>query len=511
METLTGLSTAARGRTALLLAPAAVALVWLHAATVPLAFIGDDFQWWQHAREAIERPRLLLTPYGGVRLLNTWTLALDHLLFGTAPAGYHLTNVALYLLCGVLLWLAARRLGLTPAARAAVVSLWLISPYSLEPAVVADQRFEPLQLALWLGLLLLWPGPGERWTPRRAAGAAVLAALTAVNKESWVVLPGFTFVFDLWVARRRWREAVARSLAVGAGVGAYLLAYAREPAIAPGTFFSATPANLLKVPNAWAAFSLLAELRVGAFAFGFAELAASLAIALLLVAAWRLRDGLIAVGLAFFLLPFVPLLPIGWSTSRYTTIPLAGFLLAMAGAIRWLAELLGERHRTAVAVACSAAAAAVFAVNVSLLSGDRADYRRYAGLHLPLLAEAGRVAPEVARQDLVLAVRLEGDRPLAELAQGVAGMPKAFFYRGADPYGLIDWSALFSYVLDPVGGPLFADTPAPADAHAPCAVLGHVEGGFVWLESRVPDCAVALAAWRARPAPARMFGRWPVR
>ena len=38
---------------------------------------------------AIEQPGLLLAPYGGYRPLNTWTLALDHVVYGTArvPGG----------------------------------------------------------------------------------------------------------------------------------------------------------------------------------------------------------------------------------------------------------------------------------------------------------------------------------------------------------------------------------------------------------------------------------------
>ena len=102
---------------ALWLLPAA-ALWWAsHRACLELGFVGDDFQWWQHARMAIEQPGLLLAPYGGYRPLNTWTLALDHVLYGTAPWGYHLTSLLWHLGCGVALWAFLGRLGISAATR----------------------------------------------------------------------------------------------------------------------------------------------------------------------------------------------------------------------------------------------------------------------------------------------------------------------------------------------------------------------------------------------------------
>jgi hypothetical protein len=492
----------------LLLVPAAAAFLWVHSATVRLGFIGDDYQWWQHARMAVEQPRLLFTAYGGFRLVNTWLLALDHLIWGAEPAGYHLTNLALYLACALLLWRFARRLGLAAAGCAAVVSLWLISPYSFEPSVVVSQRFEPVQLALWLGLALLWPGQGERWNGGRAAAALALAALTALNKESWIILPGLVVVLDRWVAGRRWREALARGAVAGLAVGVYLVLYARAPAIAPSSFFSADLGGVLKVPNAFAAFALIGRLQPGSFAAGVPELVATAAIVALGVLAWRRRDALTGAGLALFLLPFVPLLPVGWNTSRYTTIPLAGFLLAVAGAVRVGLDALPAQRRAAGGLAAGVATVAVLAVNLAVLAGDLDDYRRVAALHRPLLDEARVVAAEAARHDALLAVRLESEQPLVELSGALAGTPKVFFVRGADPYMLIDWAALLTFVLDPVGGPVFADVTESGPLPERCTVLAHVRGGFIWPGSGDVDCAAEARAWRARPAPVKVLVRW---
>jgi hypothetical protein len=371
-----------------------------------------------------------------------------------------------------------------------------------------SQRFEPVQLALWLGLALIWPGEGERWTGRSTSAALALGALTALNKESWIILPGLVVVLDVWVARRRWPETLARGAAAAAAVVAYLVLYARQPAIAPSTFFTADLGGAVKVPNAFAAFALFGRLQPGGFAVGAAEVVAAAAIVALAVLAWRRRDALTAVGLALFLLPFVPLLPIGWSTSRYTTIPLAGFLLAVAGAIRVGVDALAPHRRAAGRLAVGVAAATALAVNVAVLAGDLDDYRRLAGLHRALLDEARAVAPEAARHEALLAVRLESAQPLVELSRSLAGIPKVFFVRGADPYTLIDWAALLTFVLDPVGGPVFTDVTERGPMPERCTVLAHVPGGFVWSGARDESCAEEARAWRSRPAPVKVLVRW---
>jgi hypothetical protein len=315
-------------------------------------------------------------------------------------------------------------------------------------------------------------------------------------------------VLDVWVARRRWPETLARGTAAGAAVVAYLVLYARQPAIAPSTFFTADLGGAVKVPNAFAAFALFGRLQPGGFAVGAAEVVAAAAMIALAVLAWRRRDALTAVGLALFLLPFVPLLPIGWSTSRYTTIPLAGFLLAVAGAIRVGVGALAPHRRAAGRLAVGVAVAAALAVNVAVLAGDLDDYRRLAGLHRLLLDEARVVAPEAARHEALLAVRLESAQPLVELSRSVAGIPKVFFVRGADPYTLIDWAALLTFVLDPVGGPVFVDVTERGPMPERCTVLAHVRGAFVWPGQEHGSCADEARPWRSQRAPVKVLVRW---
>jgi hypothetical protein len=489
---------------------AVVVVVWACASfpVLRLGFVGDDYQWWQHARQAMERPALLVAPYGGYRPVTTWLLAVDDLLYHTSPTGYHATNLCLQLVAGLVFWAFLARLGCRPPIRAGTVLLWLISPYAAEPAWTVAQRFEPVLLAAWLGLGVLWPRPGERWSRARVAAVSSLALLTAFTKETWVVLPGLVLVFDLVLRRARLTQAVAHAGLVGLAVGVYLGLYFSGPPIAPGAFYGAGLAGAYKVAHAWAVFTGLTSLHPLGVTFGAAELAALAMMAVVGWLAWRWRSEGMAVGLAIYLLAFLPILPVGWMTSRYTTIPLAGFLTAVAA----MAEHLGERlHGPVRRVAATGAAALVVVVaGASLLTlrGDLADARSYWALHERLLAQARAFLPDLPTDRILVAVRLERADPLAELSRTTAGIPKTFFVRAADPDTLIDWSALWSYVLDPRGGPLFEDVPGSQSGGGPYAVIGHVEGGFVRLEPRASTAAAEVAAWKREGAPAKLIRPW---
>lgn len=481
---------------------------WASAPVLKLGLVGDDYQWWQHAREAVERPALLLAPYGGYRPVTTWLLAADYLLHGTAPAGYHATNLVLQLVASLALWAFLARLGCRPAIRAAAVLLWLTSPYAAEPAWTVSQRFEPVLLASWLALGTVWPRHDERWSLGRSAIAVGLGLLTVFTKETWVVLPGFTLAFDLFLRRERPRLAVMRAALVGIAVGAYLALYFSHPPIAPGKFFSAGLAGAYKVAHAWAVFIGLTSLHPLGVQFGIAEVVALLVIVTAIWLAWRLRNATMAAGLAFYLLPFLPILPVGWLTSRYTTIPLAGFLIVAAGLAEQLISHLNRPLRQVAAVGAGTLLAVMMTVNLLTLRGDLADAGRYWALHAELLAEATAFAPALPKDRTIVTVRLEHNAPLVRLSQEAAGIPKAYFVREADPDTLVDWSALFSYDLDVFGGPIFADVSRPTTGPDPYVVVGHLEHGFTMLIPRAGTVHDELAAWRRTGAPAKAIRPW---
>lgn len=487
----------------------AVALWWVsHRFCLGLSFVGDDFQWWQHARMALERPALLLAPYGGYRPLNTWTMALDHALYGAAPWGYHLTSLLWHVGCGVVFWAFLGRLGASAAARGAAVALWLCSPYTLEPAQAVCERFEPALLAAWMGLAIVWPRPGERWGRRRAAAATALVLLTALIKETWVALPAFVLLFDLVLARAAPRRALRHAALASLAVLAYVALYFARPAIEPGAFFASGLAGALKVPHAWAAFSFLTPLRPMEFAFGAAEAAGIALAAAAAWLAWRRRSAAMAVGFGFFVLPLLPVLAVGWMTSRYTFMPLAGFLAIAAAAADDTVRRCDPRRRPALVIGLGAVAAVALAVGLVTLRTDAADARALSAVHERLVAEAEAFAPSYPRAGAVVAVRRDRREPLREVSAAARGTAKTYFVRTADPAGLADWSALLSWVLDPRGGPLLTTTTPDGAPAGPFAVVTYGDGGFAARAPLAASVAGEVAAWQGSGHSPRVLVPW---
>jgi len=477
----------------------------LHLQGLRLGFMSDDYQWWQHARLAVADPSLLIASFGGYRPANTWSLAVDYLLYGVNPPGYHATSLLLHLACGLTLWALLARLGMARVPSAGLSALWLCSPYTYEVSQTVCQRFEMIILLCWLGMALSWPAAGERWSPRRAAIVVLLSGLTMMAKETWIVLPGFVFLFELSIRRTRFAEAVKSSIIAAVPVAAYLAIYTFLPAIAFGSFFGAGLAGVLKIPHSWAAFLGIAEFAPSGWRFGLAEGASVLMMAGLGWLGLRGPNRLIVTGFALFFLPYVPILPVGWLTSRYTTIPYAGFLMALAGGIVELSTRVPQRHRRFLAVAAAVLWAVLAVSGISCLLGDIADYRLHAEFHQPLLGEARAFAPRLPDADLIVSVRQERARPLEWLAERSVGLPKVYFVRGPDPYTLADWGALFGYVDDPRGGPYFVEA-NPSDSGS-YAVVAHTQGAFVPLPARGRTVAEEVRIWQELGDPAKVYRR----
>ncbi len=230
------------------------AVIVLYRPALGFQLMGDDYQWWQHAHAAMHRPALLFSDLDTFyRPASTWTLVLDRLLLGDSPEGFHLSNVLFHGAAGFLLLLVGRRLGLPLAESAAIGLLWVLSPFSEEPAVSVAIRFQDLLLMAWLGLILAWPGKGRAMTPVRVGAIAVITLLAAASKETWVMtaalVPALEAAADRWGLRRWLRRAAPFALAAAVYTAIYF-------AVFPGGkgYFSLDPRVLFKVPHQLAAF-----------------------------------------------------------------------------------------------------------------------------------------------------------------------------------------------------------------------------------------------------------------
>lgn len=464
-----------------------IATLWLYAPALRFELAGDDYQWVQHAHLAMHRPALLLADLDTFyRPASTWTLALDRLLWGYRPLGYHLTNLLLHGLAGVGLALVGRRLGLSWAVGWALGLLWATSPFSEEPAASVAIRFEDLLLLAWVGVILAWPRAEQRWNGGRRAAVAGFTALAMFSKETWVVTPGLVCALEWGFRKTDLRRALRAALPLLtlalAYVTIYFLAF-------PGgkNYYEGSLRPLLKVPHQLAAFLFLEGLVPVAFPLSATGLIAMAAVAAVIVFAVRRRDPASTVGAALLLLPMLPTLLVPYLPTRYTAIPYAGFLLLLAGAAREVAGEMRARWRAAVAVAAAAVVALVLAAGVLAVRADLDDLRRVSEAHGKLLGEARAALAQFPLRRPVLVVRQESDNPLRDITTSPLGMPKLLYVRHPDPYGLVDAGALFEWVLarEDVAVLRFDDG-EERFRESVGAVIAHRTGGFSWLALEAP-------------------------
>lgn len=482
--------------------PSLLLMVAVHLPSLSLGFVGDDFEWWLETRYRMVDPARFLEPFGGFRLTNPPMLAVDQLIWGPWTPGWHATSLAIEGVVVALLFALALRTGLGRPGSAAIAALWGASPYTAFMAREIHVRHDPLLLGCWLGLGLVWPGEGDRWTRRRAVLAIALVLVSALTKESWVVLPGFAAAYELAFRRRTIWQAARTAALWSIGPLVFVAAYVLRPAVGASYaagYYSGGLRTAAKVPSTLAAFCGLAELDTSSLRFGPAEWLMVLLLAALVVAALRTRSSALIVGGAVFLLPFVPLIPVPVMGVHYTYAPYAGFLLMVGGLAKLVIDrAAGRRAKTAALATASALAVAVLLSGLAGMAGETADARRRADANERLLLEAETFLPRLPTDRAVVCVRLERELVSGWLADHVEGLQKTYFNRGSYPYGLTGWAEIFSWVGEPQGGPLWREIPAAEVGRAPFAVIGHVVGRFVILPVEHDTAEAEAEGWLAK-------------
>lgn len=231
--------------------PLAVFLL-VYAPAVGRGFISDDFGWIVQSRvhSLSDGVALFEKNHGFYRPIVALTFAVDYALFGNRPLGYGLTNLALCLLCAVLIAMMFRAFGLTRSAAIFGAGVWLLNFHGINMA-------------------LLWMSGRSALLLVAAAAAAVLAllrgrvllsigclVLALFSKEEAVLLP---VVMLAWLAAnvRDGRTAISGPAAVllilgillDLAVYAWLRIHsgAMTPATAPFYYrFTFLPAALLR-------------------------------------------------------------------------------------------------------------------------------------------------------------------------------------------------------------------------------------------------------------------------
>ena len=309
-------------------------LVYANALDNP--FVYDDYSLIVENRSLADPMSLTgLVLHNAVRPLINLSYAVDRLIWGPAPFGFHLTNVLLHMVNTGLLYLFAAtvtrdRVSGAPGrdARPVVIGsvsalLFAVHPMMTQAVGYISGRSEVL-CATWLLLVLF---AIHRWTRTEKAGWAVLAAglwmAALATKETAAMLPIALLGYELWLAPtdvRRSRQRLARvylplialaATAAAARVAVLVFIEHTEP-IRPHADYALVEVDvvrqylsLMAMPREQSIFHAVAPV-TGWLDPRLAMSAVTLGGLIATIWWFRRREGLVSFGLTWFLLMLVP-------------------------------------------------------------------------------------------------------------------------------------------------------------------------------------------------------------
>jgi tetratricopeptide (TPR) repeat protein len=320
-------------------------------------------------------------------LISIWTpltllsWQLDRALYGDAPAGYLLTNVALHAAAAVLCFLALARMTGAAVTSAFVAAVFAVHPLHVESVAWASERKDTLSALFFMLTLYAYAAyierPRSRW---RFAAVHVSLVLGLLAKPMLVTLPFVLLLLDFWPLRRLDAGAVREKFAMFALVAADAYAtYYVQGAYGAFSYGGGLPL-WLRVANAidatctylWQTVwptGLAVFYPHGLASLGMRRLlfeAALLALLTLAALGVRRRQPWWLVGWLWYLgtlVPVIGLVQVGMQgrADRYTYLPMVGLALAAAFGARHFAQTRAAQVALATAGACAVAALSVAA------------------------------------------------------------------------------------------------------------------------------------------------------
>jgi len=159
-------------------------------------FVQDDYTWVLHSRSRslADLAQLFVRDNGFYRPVVSMSFAVNEWLFGAAPRGYGLTNVALALACAGAILGLARAFELPRGAAWLAGTLWLMNFYFTKTAILWISGRTALLVTL-LGVLA-----ATAFIRHHLKTALLLVALALLAKEEAVLL---LFVLTAWLVVKR--------------------------------------------------------------------------------------------------------------------------------------------------------------------------------------------------------------------------------------------------------------------------------------------------------------------
>ena len=466
----------------------AVLLVSLYGPYLNDALTGDDYEWLEHARNALEHPGQLFTDLGGFyRPAATWTWAVAYLIGKDRPWVHHGVNLMLLWVDAGLWILFLFRLGFPLPAAAVMSALWACSPFLSESGIACSSRFDTLLWMSWLLLGLVWPRRAEGWTTARGTAAAVLVFFAMTTKETWVVTPVWMAVLARSFEGTSWRKAGRAFLGGLLPVTVYSVIYFHHFPLSQKGYFVYSFTPLKKIPVMIGSFFETAPLQAAGFHLDLRHFGAFVMFFVMAVYLIRRAPARAYSGMALVFLPALPTLMSPYLPQRWLTLPYAGAIL-LAGALVMEGDrlLTGNPRRRLVRGLILLAALLMLTGHAFRTRLDLDDFHRVAEVHEQLLKEARAILPGIPSPARVLAVRAETVEPLLRLRRKTRGQAKTYFLRRRHPYSLVETRALFDYAGIPYhrrARPLSSGY-KPA---APFLILLHYPGRFVLARPSQPD------------------------
>jgi hypothetical protein len=334
-------------------------------------------------------------PFG--RPIAQLTFAINHYFTGFNPFAFKATNLAIHLICGLLVFNLMRRLlaaetppmtraqgGRALLASGVVSALWLLHPIQLLPVLHVVQRMTSLSALFLLASFLLHIKGRER---AGRAGVAMLVCawglflpLSVLSKETGVLFPAFALAWELILRHRKIgkldrfaRVFVTVAILSTIAVAIYAMSlraqwiwsgYGLRP-------FTLAERMLTEGRVVWFYLSLIVAPRLSEFGLHHDDIAISrdlltpwtTASAILGIVAlvWlilltRKRSPLVSFGVAWFLIGHMlesTVLPLEIAHEHRNYLPLLGVLIAVCGLMKDAVERNGAQRSLSVGIAIS--------------------------------------------------------------------------------------------------------------------------------------------------------------
>lgn len=195
-------------------------VVFLYAPTINFDFVNWDDPWYVTENPLIESwsPSNLYEIATAVVIRNyapltIFSYLLDHTIFGEWAGGYHLTNLLLHAVNAVLVFALISRLTGSPFIAWGTAALFAVHPVQVESVAWIASRKGLISTGFLLAAMLCWLRPVR--TGRQEAAGLVFLALALLAKVIAIVAPAIVLVYDMWVLRKRFSDALARQVIPG--------------------------------------------------------------------------------------------------------------------------------------------------------------------------------------------------------------------------------------------------------------------------------------------------------